>query len=207
MNDPSRLEPLAEYKRMTGIEWGVLDTGLSRPSGIALHGDTLFVSENGNGKITAYNLADDGKSAAVADNIQTNAVFIMGLEVGPDGHLYYVDNGRDQVIMIDPYFDMDADGVMDDDDNCPFIANADQANYDGDNFGDACDDDDDNDTVIDEYDNCPTGEKGWNSVLALDYDLDGCADATEDDDDDNDGIIDSTDICPVGEKDWWSRAF
>jgi len=206
MNDPSRLEPLAEYKRMTGIEWGVLDTGLSRPSGIALHGDTLFVSENGNGEITAYNLADDGKSAAVADTIQTNAVFIMGLEVGPDGHLYYVDNGRDQVIRIDPYFDMDADGVMDDDDNCPFIANADQANYDGDNFGDACDDDDDNDTVLDEYDNCPTGDKGWNSVLALDYDLDGCADATEDDDDDNDGIIDSTDICPVGEKDWWSRA-
>ena len=95
---------------------------------------------------------------------------------------------------------------MDDDDNCPFIPNADQANYDGDNFGDACDDDDDNDTVLDEFDNCPNGETGWNSVLALDYDLDGCRDLTEDDDDDNDGINDSGDVCPVGEKDWWSRA-
>ena len=100
--------------------------------------------------------------------------YSLGSRGCPDGHLYYVDNGRDQVVRIDPYFDMDADGVMDDDDNCPFIANADQANYDGDNFGDACDDDDDNDTVLDEDDNCPTGAKGWNSVLALDYDLDGC---------------------------------
>ena len=47
---------------MTGIEWGVIDTGLSRPSGVALDGDTLFISENGNGKITAYALSEDGKA-------------------------------------------------------------------------------------------------------------------------------------------------
>ena len=41
MNDPSRLEPLAEYKRMTGIEWELLIL-LSRPSGVALDGDTLY---------------------------------------------------------------------------------------------------------------------------------------------------------------------
>ena len=128
MNDPSRLEPLAEYKRMTGIEWGVIDTGLSRPSGVALDGDTLFISENGNGKITAYALSEDGKSAEIEDTIQTNAVFIMGLEIGPDGKLYYVDNGRDQVLRIDPIFDIDADGVMDDDDNCPYVANSAQSN-------------------------------------------------------------------------------
>ena len=39
-------------------------------------------------------------------------------------------------------------------DNCPFVANADQANADGDEQGDVCDDDDDNDNVPDGDDNC-----------------------------------------------------
>ena len=53
LNSATQLEPLAEYKEKRGMEWGVLDTGLGRPSGIALEGDTLFVSENGNGQIVA----------------------------------------------------------------------------------------------------------------------------------------------------------
>ena len=207
-NNPTttQKEDLAEYARITGVEWGVIDTGLNRPSGIALEGDTLFVSENGNGQITAYTLSEDGKMGTVIDTVQTSAVFIMGLEIGPDGHLYYVDNGRDQVIRMDPYFDIDADGVMDDDDNCPFTANPLQADYDGDSFGDACDDDDDNDTILDINDNCPTGQKGWTSYQAIDHDLDGCVDNIEDDDDDNDGITDSADLCPVGETGWSSRS-
>jgi hypothetical protein len=35
--------------------------------------------------------------------------------------------------------DSDGDGILDPDDNCPFIANADQADEDGDHLGDACD--------------------------------------------------------------------
>lgn len=206
MNDPSRLEPLAEYKRMTGIEWGVIDTGLSRPSGVALDGDTLFISENGNGKITAYALSEDGKSAEIEDTIQTNAVFIMGLEIGPDGKLYYVDNGRDQVVRIDPIFDIDADGVMDDDDNCPYVANSAQSNYDGDLFGDACDEDDDNDIISDDYDHCPQGIIGWTSSTTNDFDSDGCLDNSEDDDDDNDGVTDFVDSCFLGELNWFSNS-
>ncbi|MEC7178364.1 MAG: hypothetical protein VXW28_03615, partial [Candidatus Thermoplasmatota archaeon] len=205
-NQPSRMEPLAQYLRVDGVEWGVLDTGLNRPSGIALDGSSLFVSEYGSSEITAYQLDANGRSATVTDVIQTSAQKIMGIEIGPDNQLYYVDNGRDQVVRIDPYYDLDEDGIMDEDDNCISTPNTDQANYDGDSFGDVCDDDDDNDTVLDEVDSCQFGQQGWTSVLALDYDSDGCADANEDNDDDNDGIIDVNDICPVGEKDWWSRA-
>lgn len=47
--------------------------------------------------------------------------------------------------------DTDGDGVLDNNDNCPSIANADQLNSDGANDGgDACDDDDDNDGFNDD---------------------------------------------------------
>lgn len=39
-------------------------------------------------------------------------------------------------------------------DNCPYIANANQADHDNDGKGDACDHDDDNDGIPDDRDNC-----------------------------------------------------
>jgi hypothetical protein len=51
--------------------------------------------------------------------------------------------------------DTDGDGATDTEDNCPFVANANQRDTDGDGVGDACDGDDDGDGVPDERDNCP----------------------------------------------------
>lgn len=51
--------------------------------------------------------------------------------------------------------DADVDGVADGNDNCPTVANGNQANYDGDSQGDACDADDDNDGVPDVSDQNP----------------------------------------------------
>jgi hypothetical protein len=199
-------EPLAEYSEISGIEWGVLATGLNTPSGIALEGDQLFVSLNGNGRIVAYELDSDGKGAIEADSIQTSAVSIMGLEIGPNGHLYYVDNARDQVVRIDPFSDDDGDGIGNEVDNCPLIANPNQANYDSDGRGDLCDDDDDDDGILDFADDCALGNISWTSSLATDHDMDGCADATEDDDDDNDGLQDGLDRCSTGDLGWTSGA-
>jgi len=110
---------LAEYSEITDVEWGVLASSLSSPSGIALHGDTLFVSQNGNGKISAYELANDGKSATHMQTVDTNANSIMGLEVGPGDKLWYVDAGLNRVIRIDPFPDADLDGIRDSLDDCP----------------------------------------------------------------------------------------
>ena len=50
--------------------------------------------------------------------------------------------------------DDDDDGILDDADNCPTVANPDQTDTDGDGQGNACDPDDDNDGVLDGADNC-----------------------------------------------------
>lgn len=51
--------------------------------------------------------------------------------------------------------DLDRDGVDLFEDNCTLVKNPDQANFDGDDLGDACDHDDDGDGVEDGYDTCP----------------------------------------------------
>ncbi|MDP3857800.1 MAG: thrombospondin type 3 repeat-containing protein [Stagnimonas sp.] len=88
--------------------------------------------------------------------------------------------------------DGDGDGVLDDVDNCPTVANTNQIDTDGDGLGDACDGDDDNDTVPDTGDNCP--------LIAnpdqLDTDGDGLGNAC-DPDDDGDGDLDPVDNCPL----------
>ncbi len=92
--------------------------------------------------------------------------------------------------------DADGDGVADEVDNCPDVANADQLDADGDGAGDACDacpgdalNDADGDGVCGDVDNCPDAA----NADQLDSDADGVGDAC-DPDDDNDGLSDDEEL-------------
>ncbi|MEE8409425.1 MAG: thrombospondin type 3 repeat-containing protein [Myxococcota bacterium] len=74
--------------------------------------------------------------------------------------------------------DPDGDALSSRDDNCPFVANADQADGDRDGLGDACD-------------NCLS----HNNPEQLDNDADGYGDPC-DPDTDGDGVLDVLDQCP-----------
>lgn len=51
--------------------------------------------------------------------------------------------------------DVDQDGIQDNVDNCPRVANPGQADIDKDGIGDRCDDDKDGDGIVNARDNCP----------------------------------------------------
>ncbi|MGB0836936.1 MAG: reprolysin-like metallopeptidase [Flavobacteriaceae bacterium] len=94
--------------------------------------------------------------------------------------------------------DVDGDGVLNSEDNCPYVANSDQLDSDGDGIGDVCEEDSggidldtDLDGVADNIDNCPLS---YNPDQA-DFDFDGIGDVC-DDDIDGDGVPDLIDNCP-----------
>ena len=84
--------------------------------------------------------------------------------------------------------DTDADGIVDESDNCIDTANWDQHDSDADGDGDACDDDDDNDGTPDDDDNCPLDPNKTEPGLC------GCG--LTDGDTDADGLVDCDDNCP-----------
>ncbi len=94
------------------------------------------------------------------------------------------------VVCQNPDGDTDGDGVINADDDCPFVANADQSDTDGDGIGDVCDTqenacsngvDDDQDGAIDcDDENCAT--------------MPVCSDPTGDVD--GDGVANAEDNCP-----------
>ena len=101
--------------------------------------------------------------------------------------------------VLSPADDPDADGVANTCDNCPTIANPDQANHDTDAAGDVCDIDDDNDGIADISDNCPLTVNPTQSNADGDVFGDACDNcpstpSPDQIDSDGDGLGDACDV-------------
>jgi hypothetical protein len=117
----------------------------------------------------------------------------------PDGSLLIAGGGKfastgsifETVRYTPEPFDDDNDQVANDKDNCP-IPNTDQRNTDGDDQGDACDDELDGDGVLNTADNCIATP----NANQADLDHDGVGDAC-DGDRDGDDVLDAVDNCDL----------
>ncbi len=100
------------------------------------------------GVTIVYNIGISGNTSKV--DLMADLLKKYRSQVVPNGCLYVDGKGYDCS------GDVDADGIPDLKDNCPWKYNPDQADFDGDGVGDACDIDIDGDGIIDIVDNCRT---------------------------------------------------
>lgn len=98
---PLRNEPLAEHLEKGNTEWEVFTSesfGLKNPCGIELVGNRLFVSDYETGQIICFDTNTKNEIA----RIDTDDKGIMGIKLGPDNKLYYVNALTNSVFRIDP---------------------------------------------------------------------------------------------------------
>ena len=111
-------ESLEEYWMMANADWEVyINEGLDKPSGIDLYEDRLVVSDYASGDIIIYDISTNipyelGRIYTGYENK------IMGIKIGPNQKIWYVNYEDDEVIRID--YDM-AIGDINNDGNINII--------------------------------------------------------------------------------------
>jgi hypothetical protein len=137
------------------------------------------------------NFSDASPTWNQAYNGMSN-VKVTDLDVRDDNMVFAATYGRGvfsgQFTDLDPAGDEDGDTILNAIDNCPFVANTDQADSDNNGIGDVCQDTD-NDDIIDINDNCPDNANPGQE----DADGNGVGDACQDSDGDN--VFDAVDNC------------
>ncbi|MEZ4755630.1 MAG: hypothetical protein R2817_02250 [Flavobacteriales bacterium] len=94
-------ESYVEYTRVVGYDWEVIvDEGLVGPAGIDLVGDHMIVSDHTTGDIVIYDLS--GAEVAEVGRIATGTPGIMGVKVGPNGRIWYVNATTHALVRVDP---------------------------------------------------------------------------------------------------------
>ena len=170
---------------LSGDQGPATSAALDSPVGVSFLADGSFVfAEFANHVVRGVNVAD-GKISRLAGSGLPGFAGDGGLafsgqlsapgdtSVAPGGDILVADVGNRRIRAIGA--DADGDGRVDHFENCPQVANPDQADLDLDGQGDACDPDIDGDGVTNAADNCA---KAANAGQA-DSDKDGIGDACD----------------------------
>lgn len=90
------------YYEFTGLsKQDSLIKGLSTPVGIDIYGERLIVTDNGTDEIIIYDLLNNCKELGRIKLTYAANPDPMGVKVGPDGRIYFVDKTNKKAYMID----------------------------------------------------------------------------------------------------------
>jgi sugar lactone lactonase YvrE len=94
-------ETIAEYVNIVGYTWeNVVVSGLQDPAGIAIDGNIMVVTDHQTNEIIFYDITSI--PATEIRRVSANTQGVMGITIGPDGLLYYVDNAGNKVFRLNP---------------------------------------------------------------------------------------------------------
>lgn len=95
---PFNQEPLADYRTIENVTWEVLvDSGLDMPSGIDISGNKVVVTDHGSNEVIMYEASPAGL-AELGRVSPPDAVGLMGVKIGPDGQIWYVDRDAREIV-------------------------------------------------------------------------------------------------------------
>lgn len=98
-DDEDPHEATAVYKFMDNFVWEEYITdGLDRPTGIDIVENRMIVSNYNTGDINLYDISGD--TPILLTVIPTGSNGIMGIKVGPDGLIWYVNSVTDKVMRV-----------------------------------------------------------------------------------------------------------
>ncbi len=98
-NDERLLEVVDAYEYVDDADvWELVPPGrLVEPSGLALYGEVVLVSDHATGEIVGFD-----RQGRELESFSTNLFGLMGITVGPDDKLYLVDREVPSVYRLDP---------------------------------------------------------------------------------------------------------
>ncbi len=94
-------EPLAEHAEFANATWEVLipnTAGLKQPCGIDIKDNRLFVSDYETGEIICFDISTKKELS----RLNTGEKGIMGIKIGPDNKIYFVNATKSTVTRIEP---------------------------------------------------------------------------------------------------------
>lgn len=96
---PHPNEPLAEANEIENTDWvEIVNSGLIEPVGIDVIDNYMLVSDHATGEIIIYDIST--VPAIELKRLQTQRNGLMGIKIGPDGLIWFVDQSDDELVRV-----------------------------------------------------------------------------------------------------------